>query len=58
MLFRSVVQKIVSALADDLDTPTAFAAIKEWNTKTEAGATGGEAGELSRALDLYLGLAF
>ena len=53
-----VVQKIVSALADDLDTPTAFAAIEEWNGKTEAGATGGEAGELSRALDLYLGLAF
>ena len=52
----SVIQEVIEALSQNLDTPRAIAAIKSWMDKTESGLTGGVAGELSRALDTLLGI--
>ncbi len=52
----SVIQEVIEALSQNLDTPRAIAAIKFWMDKTESGVTGGVAGELSRALDTLLGI--
>ena len=52
-----VIEKIIEALSRNLDTPRALDAIRDWMNATESGATGGVAGELSRALDTLLGLA-
>jgi L-cysteine:1D-myo-inositol 2-amino-2-deoxy-alpha-D-glucopyranoside ligase len=52
-----VIQKIIDSLADNLDTPRAFEVIAQWCNETEAGAQGGSAGELARAIDLLLGIA-
>ena len=54
----TLVQNIADALANNLDTPSIFALLEEWCQRTESGENGGSAGELSRALDAYLGLAF
>jgi len=51
-----VVQEVVNALADDLDTPKVFVALSNWCARTEAGQVGGRPGEISRALDTYLGI--
>ncbi len=51
-----VIQEVIEALSQNLDTPRAIAAIKTWMDKTESGVTGGVAGELSRALDTLLGI--
>ena len=53
----SVITQIIAALANDLDTPLALRELRKWVIATEEGATGGSAGELSRALDTLLGLA-
>ena len=53
----SVIQGILNALASNLDTKLALAAIIQWMEHTEAGETGGNAGELSRAIDTLLGIA-
>ena len=52
-----VIEKIIAALANDLDTPTVFAVLSQWCDESEAGAEGGAPGELSRAIDLLLGIA-
>ena len=52
----SVIQRILDALSNNLDTPHVIASIKTWMDETEAGVTGGVAGELSRALDTLLGI--
>ena len=52
----SVIQEVIEALSQNLDTPRAIAAIKSWMDRTESGITGGVAGELSRALDTLLGI--
>ena len=54
----NVAAAIMESLADDLDTPRAFAALFDWVQETESGLTGGSAGELARVLDSALGLAF
>jgi len=54
---KPVIEKIVRALSDNLDTPTALAAISLWCDETLSGSQGGEAGELSRAIDTLLGIA-
>lgn len=51
-----VIQEILDALSNNLDTPRVIASIKAWMDETEAGVTGGVAGELSRALDTLLGI--
>ena len=51
-----VVQEIVNAISDDLNTPKVFALLNSWCLKTEEGEVGGSPGEISRALDTYLGI--
>ena len=53
-----VIRAIVEALANNLDTPTVMKTISEWVLATEKGATGGSTGEMARAFDSALGLAF
>jgi L-cysteine:1D-myo-inositol 2-amino-2-deoxy-alpha-D-glucopyranoside ligase len=55
---QDLVKEIVDSLADNLDTPRAYAAIEKWCDRTADGEEGGSAGEVSRTLDSYLGLAF
>lgn len=55
-----VIDGIIQALANNLDTVSALELINKWILETEEGnfeAEAGEAGELSRALDAILGLA-
>jgi len=54
---NEVVQEIIDALSHDLDTPRALEILSEWCNETEKGSMGGSAGELSRAIDLLLGIA-
>jgi L-cysteine:1D-myo-inositol 2-amino-2-deoxy-alpha-D-glucopyranoside ligase len=54
----STINEIIAALADDLDTPRALKALREWLQATNAGQVGGTPGELSRAIDTLLGIAF
>jgi L-cysteine:1D-myo-inositol 2-amino-2-deoxy-alpha-D-glucopyranoside ligase len=51
-----VVQEIVYAISDDLNTPKVFELLNSWCLKTEEGEVGGSPGEISRALDTYLGI--
>jgi len=51
-----VVQEIVNAISDDLNTPKVFDLLNSWCLKTEEGEVGGSPGEISRALDTYLGI--
>lgn len=57
-----VIQAIANSLADNLDTPSAIEALSQWCDDTLAWSSsetaGGSAGEMSRALDTYLGLVF
>ncbi len=53
----AVVQGIIESLANDLDTPRAMEILETWCVETEGGAMGGSPGELSRAIDLLLGIA-
>ena len=54
---ESVIEQIVTALSDDLDTPSALAALDQWAFQTLDAGTGGDAQELSTVLDALLGLA-
>ena len=51
-----VVQEIVNAISNDLNTPKVFELLNSWCLKTEEGEVGGSPGEISRALDTYLGI--
>ena len=53
----AVIEKLVHALSDDLDTPSALAALDEWAADTLSGSNGGDSQELSLVLDSLLGLA-
>ena len=52
-----VISEIIDALSKDLDTERALRVLSSWMDETEEGASGGNAGELSRALDTLLGIA-
>jgi len=52
-----VIADIITALSDNLDTGKVQEIVRNWMKDTSDGKTGGEAGELSRALDTLLGLA-
>ncbi len=54
---ESVIEQIVTALSDDLDTPSALAALDQWASQTLDAGTGGDAQELAIVLDALLGLA-
>jgi L-cysteine:1D-myo-inositol 2-amino-2-deoxy-alpha-D-glucopyranoside ligase len=47
---------IIASLADNLDTVRAIKVLDQWIDETESGKTGGSAGELSRAIDTFLGI--
>jgi L-cysteine:1D-myo-inositol 2-amino-2-deoxy-alpha-D-glucopyranoside ligase len=51
-----VITAIISALSQDIDTPTALKALKIWIAATNKGEAGGHPGELSRAIDALLGI--
>jgi L-cysteine:1D-myo-inositol 2-amino-2-deoxy-alpha-D-glucopyranoside ligase len=52
-----VIEEIISALSQDIDTPRALKAVKTWINQTNESAVGGKPGELSRAIDALLGIA-
>jgi L-cysteine:1D-myo-inositol 2-amino-2-deoxy-alpha-D-glucopyranoside ligase len=52
-----VITEIISALSQDLDTPLALSALQNWIVATNKGGSGGQPGELSRAIDTLLGIA-
>lgn len=52
-----VIQRMIDSLAQDLDTPAVFSVLADWCDETESGREGGSPGELSRAIDLLLGIA-
>ena len=54
---KPVIEKIVLALSDDLNTPLALAELDKWAADSLNGVSSGEANELSTALDALLGLA-
>ena len=54
---KECVALIIASLADNLDTVRAIKAIDAWIEQTESGLTGGSSGELSRAIDTFLGIA-
>ena len=54
---KPVIENIVLALSDDLNTPLALAELDKWAADSLNGVSGGEAQELSTALDALLGLA-
>ncbi|MDP1711894.1 MAG: cysteine--1-D-myo-inosityl 2-amino-2-deoxy-alpha-D-glucopyranoside ligase, partial [Candidatus Nanopelagicaceae bacterium] len=53
----ATINAIIKALSNNLDTPAVCTALRRWCDETESGAVGGSAGELSRAIDLLLGIA-
>ena len=54
----ATINEIIAALSNDLDTPRAIKALLNWLAATNAGKIGGSPGELSRAIDTLLGIAF
>ena len=54
---KTVINEIIRALSNNLDTSGALDALSTWCDKTLEGSVGGEAGELSRAIDSLLGIA-
>lgn len=54
---KDVIVEFVSALANNLDTPKAISVIEQWCDRSISGESGGQAGEVARALDTYLGIA-
>jgi len=54
---QDVIQNILNALSNNLDTETVFTILQQWIKDCQNGDIGGKPGELSRALDALLGLA-
>ena len=53
-----LVTTLIESLADNLDTLRFFTSLETWIADCHKGLRGGSAGELSRAMDSLLGLAF
>ena len=53
-----LIENMIHLLSQDLNTPSLFVALELWCHQTESGLQGGCAGELSRAIDALLGIAF
>lgn len=54
---QEVLSQIAEHLSNNLDTVQAILALEKWEEKSRKGISGGNAGELSRGIDLFLGLA-
>ena len=53
---KDLIEMIVDALSDDLDTQTVIAAVNAWVGRTQSGDAGGDAQSLVAALDALLGI--
>jgi len=53
----NLIQEIIQALSNNLDTKKVFVLLQDWISESAKGAEGGNPGELSRALDALLGVA-
>lgn len=53
---ESVINSIITALCDDLDTPKVLSIIYEWSNATLSGQQGGNSNQLKSFLDALLGL--
>ena len=53
-----LIELIVSALSDDLNTPLVVSALNNWSGLTLSGESGGKSSDLKIALDALLGLKF
>jgi len=53
---KDLIEKIVDALSEDLDTQTVIAALNAWVGRTQSGDAGGDAQSLVAALDALLGI--
>jgi L-cysteine:1D-myo-inositol 2-amino-2-deoxy-alpha-D-glucopyranoside ligase len=53
---KDLIEMIVDALSDDLDTQTVIAAVNAWVGRTQSGDAGGDAQTLVAALDALLGI--
>jgi L-cysteine:1D-myo-inositol 2-amino-2-deoxy-alpha-D-glucopyranoside ligase len=53
----NLIQEIIQALSNNLDTKKVFALLQDWINESAKGAEGGNPGELSRTLDALLGVA-
>jgi len=53
---EDLINSIVLALSDDLDTPLVLSLLKEWSASTILGSSGGSTRDLITALDALLGL--
>jgi L-cysteine:1D-myo-inositol 2-amino-2-deoxy-alpha-D-glucopyranoside ligase len=54
---QSLLNDLISAISNNLDTPTALKKIVEWAEMSQSKATSNESGLVSRAIDSLLGLA-
>ena len=55
---EGVIDEIIKALSDDLNTPKVLSLLAEWSSTTLSGAKGGSASEFREVLDALLGLKF
>ena len=55
---ETVMSEVVSALANDLDTPSALHALQSWATRSQKGSGSGDSIALRNFLDALLGLEF
>ena len=53
----NLIQEIIQALSNNLDTKKVFALLQDWISESAKGTEGGNPGELSRTLDALLGVA-
>ena len=53
----NLIQEIIQALSNNLDTQKVFVLLQDWISESAKGAEGGNPGELSRTLDALLGVA-
>ncbi len=54
----SVIDELIKALSEDLETPKVLSILNQWSAETLSGKTGGSSGDLREVLDALLGLNF
>jgi L-cysteine:1D-myo-inositol 2-amino-2-deoxy-alpha-D-glucopyranoside ligase len=52
-----VIDQLINALSDDLNTPAALSRVLEWSGASISGEQGGKSSDLKTALDAFLGLS-
>ena len=54
----SVIDELIKALSEDLETPKVLSILNQWSAETLSGKTGGSSVDLREVLDALLGLNF